>query len=102
MANRYGKVRMMKGTVRPPVAYGISGTVTLSGTGQDGVIVYLIDETTDTLVGFTTTANGGKYNFSSGYSLDRTHTYHVAVEYDAGGGTYYNAKSYPFITPYET
>lgn len=102
MSAQYGKTYFVRRGVRPPRVYIISGTVTISGSPQANAVIYLIDENTDTLLSYTTTNAAGFYLFGPGIALDITHTYHVAAEYDDGGGNKYNAKSYPFITPYES
>lgn len=85
----------------PPRFLKISGQVTISGTPQSGVTVYLIDETTATLIGVTTTDGSGNYIFTSANNLVSSHTYHVAVEYDSGA-TKYNARSLPYVSPVVT
>ena len=72
----------------------ISGQITLSGTGIDGAVVFLIDDTNDVLYSTATTDFSGNYSFD----VSDSYTYHVAVQYD-DGSTKYNAKSYPYITP---
>lgn len=82
----------------PPFFLKISGIVTNSGSPQAGALVYLLDETTDLLVGLKTTNGSGYYEFNSSDGLVSTHTYHAAVEYESGP-TKYNAKSLPFLSP---
>lgn len=95
----YGKVKYGKPPYFGPFPIQISGQVTLGGVPQMGAIVYLIDETTDTLVGMKTTDASGNYAFTSADNIYPTHTYHVAVEYDDGAGNKYNSESLPYITP---
>lgn len=99
--NLYGKTYFVKGTIYPPRVYYISGNVTLGGVAQAGATVYLIDETSDTLIGTVTTDSNGNYIFGAGYPIVISHTYHVAVEYQTGG-IKYNALSQPFIVPVES
>ena len=72
----------------------ISGQVTLSGSGVEGVKVFLVNDTTGELKATITTDTDGNYSFDA-FSGD---TYHVAVQYDDGTDKY-NAKSKPYLVP---
>jgi len=76
----------------------ISGQVTLNSVGTDGAKVYLVKQSTDTVVDTDTTAGGGYYEFTA---LEYGETYHLMVEYETGG-TRYNALSRWDIDPVET
>lgn len=90
------KPKFRKPPYFPPYFLRITGVITLGGSVQSGVTVYIIDETTGLLFGTTTTNASGVYLFTSGLISD--HTYHVAAEYTSGG-TKYNAKSLPYLVP---
>ena len=74
----------------------ISGTVKKDSVTVSGAKVYLIDETTNELIGTVITDEVGNYRFDM---LTIEHTYHVAVSWTDELDNKYNAKSKPFIVP---
>ncbi|HEX7051296.1 MAG TPA: carboxypeptidase-like regulatory domain-containing protein, partial [Longimicrobiales bacterium] len=58
--------------------YSISGTVTSSGEAVEGALIYLIDQSSDSVIDTETTGADGTYSFT-GLSAG---TYHAAVEYE--------------------
>lgn len=74
----------------------IEGIVDLSGTAQSGVTVRLVNTSSDTYVGETTTDSNGFYQFTG---LNKNDEYHVTAEYEDGSNNKYHGESKPFIDP---
>jgi hypothetical protein len=66
----------------------ISGKVTLLSTPIQGALVYLIKQSTDTVIDTTTTDVNGDYSFT----VDAATEYHLTIEYNDGSEDY-TAKS---------
>jgi hypothetical protein len=71
----------------------VSGTVILGGSGVQGAILTVINDSDGTVEATTTTDSNGDYSVS----VPQNEVYHVLVEYDDGQGNLYNETSKPFI-----
>lgn len=78
--------------------YGISGEVTLSGTGVESAIVRCIRQSDNMILAEQTTDSSGAYSFTG---LDSGELYHLAVEYETESEKY-NVLSYWDIEPVVT
>lgn len=100
------EIRIVKGTAvwtsnfTPPsemyYKYKIEGYAKLSGVGQAGINIRLINETSDTQEGEEVTDGDGFFKF---YLSSNSDPYHVCMDKASIDGTDYNALSFPNITP---
>lgn len=81
----------------PPVVYGISGVVSLSGTPVEGAVVRCIRQSDNVALAEQITDESGAYLFED---LEDGELYHLAVEYEAGEEKY-NALSLWDVAPVE-
>lgn len=73
----------------------LSGTVTLNGSGVQGAVVYVINDTEQQIEHRVTTDSSGNYSVN----VARGETYHITVQYEDGTGTKFTDTASPYVIP---